>query len=204
MAEVISFVNYRPPARFDSLSWTQARVEEATTRYGTYTPIDTIALTPDADPANPAARSFTTENGTAINYWYSVVFVDADGDTSQPTSPVQNVAGSVTVPTVTTGELFRVMGVSPTAEQTAAGQRCINAAVSEIRDYLARVDPLDPYGQALVDEATLERAVEHWKQGQAPFGVLPFGGEIPIVLAQDTFQRTAMKIKFLRQGWGLA
>lgn len=105
---------------------------------------------------------------------------------------------------VTVDELFRVMNVTPSPEQTVAGQRCLDAATSEVYRFLSRVDALDPDDQQLVDQALLERAVEHWKQAQAPFGILPFGGEIPVQTAQDTFQRTAMKIKFLRQGWGVA
>ena len=91
---VVSFVRYQPPARFDALPWTEARIEESDEEEGTYTQIDTYTLSPvDADPTDPAYRSFTTELGTADDYWYRIVFADADGDTSVATLPIQNAAG---------------------------------------------------------------------------------------------------------------
>ena len=61
MAQVITLEDYVPAARFDSIPWTQARIEEGATIDGAFAAIQTIAISPvDADPSTPAARSFTT------------------------------------------------------------------------------------------------------------------------------------------------
>ena len=39
MAEVITFLDYRPPARFDATPWTQVRIQESATSDGTYAQI---------------------------------------------------------------------------------------------------------------------------------------------------------------------
>lgn len=94
MGVVVSFQDYLPPARYDAIPWTAARVYEAASPLGPWTLIATVALSPlDADPANPAPRSFTTELGTADGLWYRVVFADATGDVSEPSEAIQNVAG---------------------------------------------------------------------------------------------------------------
>jgi hypothetical protein len=98
MSEVVSFRSYRPPARFDSIPWTIARIEEAPSSSGPWTVIDNITLDPvDTNPAVPRFRSFTTELGTAPDQWYRVIFVDATVDFSEATDPVQNVPSSSTV-----------------------------------------------------------------------------------------------------------
>ena len=91
MSVVVSFERFLPPARYDALPWTEARIEESADEDGSYTQIDIHTLSPvDADPANPEYRSFTTELGTDDDYWYRVVFADADGDISIATVPIQN------------------------------------------------------------------------------------------------------------------
>lgn len=98
MGLVVSFDGYTPPARFDSLAWTDVQIEEALTPGGSWAVIDTLTFAvPDADPANPQPRSFTTENGTAPNRWYRLTFIDGNGDISNPSAPVQkNTAGAGT------------------------------------------------------------------------------------------------------------
>lgn len=95
MPQVITFEDYVPPARYDGIPWTDARVYEGASSTGPWTLIDTITLTPvDSDPANPAERSFTTELASDTPaLWYRIIFVDGTGDVSQPTDPVQNIAG---------------------------------------------------------------------------------------------------------------
>lgn len=91
MSEVVSFQNVTPPARFDSVPWETWRIDEAPTGAGPWTTIGTGSLgTPDPDPSSPAARSFSTANGTALDLWYRAVFVDGDSNESQPTPPLQN------------------------------------------------------------------------------------------------------------------
>ena len=87
MSVVVTFESYQPAPRYDAVPWT-ARIYEGTAFMGPWTLIDTIALSPtDADPANPAVRNFTTNNGTSTELWYQVQFADAAGDTVAPTTP---------------------------------------------------------------------------------------------------------------------
>jgi hypothetical protein len=208
MAEVVTFLRYRPPARFDSLPWTEVRIEESATEDGTYTQIDAIALSPlDADPSDPAFRSFTTELGTALEYWYRILFADASGDISQPTTPIQNLA-SLAVPDVlayaTTNELARILKIrTPTAEQNIAMQRVLDAAALEIDAELGRVSPYDD-PPALVVEVNLNRAVELWHQEPIGFNVVGLDSEAPVRLGSNSWIRYANQLAPLKETWGLA
>src|SRR4029077_15251154 len=129
MAEVITFVNFRPPARYDNLPWTGVLIQESIDALDPWTQIDVLTLTPvDTDPTHPQLRNFTTEHGTALGYWYRVLFRDATADVTQPPTPIQNLAGS-TVPadvSATSAELFRILKIrAPTADQTAAAERLL-------------------------------------------------------------------------------
>lgn len=85
MSVVVTFEDYLPAARFDAIPWTKVQVEESIAFDGAYAQIDEIALSPiDADPAHPQSRSFTTANGTAVGYWYRVIFADASNSTLEP------------------------------------------------------------------------------------------------------------------------
>jgi hypothetical protein len=53
--------------------------------------IDTIALVHDADPKNPAPRSFTTDNATLEEGWYLITFFDASGNDALPVEPIHNL-----------------------------------------------------------------------------------------------------------------
>lgn len=93
--EVVTFSGFIPPPRFDSIPWTELRIEEAPTEDGPWTQIDVQALNPvDADPADPATRSFTTELATGEGLWYRIIFADASGDTTLPTTPLLNAVGA--------------------------------------------------------------------------------------------------------------
>ena len=94
MAQVITFEDYVPPARYDAVAWTAARIEEAATSAGPWSQIDELTLTPvDSDPVHPASRDLTTSLADdAMNLWYRIIFVDAGSATSRPTDPVQNQA----------------------------------------------------------------------------------------------------------------
>jgi hypothetical protein len=182
------------------------RVEEAAAVDGAYAALETIALSPvDTDPTQPAARSFTTELGTALDYWYRVVFLDATGDVSQPTTPVQNSAGSTVTADVyaTSAELFRILKIrTPTPDQTVAADRALAAAAGEINAKMGRRDALAPWQLQLCAEVNLERAVEHWMQGESPFGLVgldsPSG---PTYLPRKS--RALAKLLPLEQSWGV-
>ena len=65
-------------------------------------------------------------------------------------------------------ELARILTLtSPTAAQTAALQRCLDAAAWEIDAYLDRTTPLTDTELPVVTEVNYERAAEHWKQEQS-------------------------------------
>jgi len=207
MGEVITFVDYRPPERFDQLPWTQVRIEESADETGTYTQIDTVTLTPvDTDPSQPTLRSFTTQLGTAVDYWYRVVFADATGDTSQPTTPVQNTAGSTITQDIygTTDELARILKIrTPTADQLAAMERVLAAASGEVNSEIDRTDALAGWQIQLATEVTLERAVEHWQQQEVPFGIWENAVSVAVV-GRNTFERHALKLAPLKQQWGIS
>lgn len=208
MSQVISFVNVIPSARFDELAWTQVRIQEASSEDGTYTTIDTLLLDPvDADPSDPQPRSFTTENGTDVDLWYRVIFVDADGDVSQPSDPVQNTSSSFTdsVAYATVDEFFRRVKVrNPTSEETAAAERVLAAAAGEIDSEIDRAgDALQGWQLSLASEVNLERAEEHWNA--SPFGLVGLGGELGSAFtSRDSWERYALKLAPLKNQWGLA
>ena len=111
---------------------------------------------------------------------------------------------------VTTGidtvELARVLHIrTPTADQTVAMQRVIDSADLEVDNWLFRIDPLDAKEQQIYDEATLERAVEHWQQQESPFGLMGLGGDsVPAYTSSDSFNRHRNKLSTLVQQWGVA
>jgi hypothetical protein len=89
---VVTLNEYRPLPRADHVAWISARIQEAPTSDGPWTLIDTVALAPvDTDPEHPLLRSFTSDAATLDEGWYRVIFADATGATSPPTSPVPNV-----------------------------------------------------------------------------------------------------------------
>ncbi len=205
MSVVVTFENYIPPARFDAVAWTEARIEEATSEDGTYTQIDAVALSPvDADPSVPASRSFTTELGTADDYWYRVVFADAGGNTATATSPIQNEASSIPQdvdPFAEASELATILQVNATSNADAL-DRVLQAAAGEIVSETGRND-FSGWELQLVAQVNLARAEELWKQMKVPWGVIDseFG---TTRIARDTFERHALSLAPLKQEWGVA
>lgn len=215
MGVVVTFLNYRPPVRYDDVPWTQARIEEAGTATGDYAALETVTFSPvDLDPTNPLYRSFTTELGSGYGYWYRVVYLDASGDSSQPTEPVQNPAAylppaDLPAPTVsayaTVAELARVLRIrTPSSDQQIAMQRVLDAAALEIDNEIGLVAPYPVPAPALVVEVNLERAVEHWQQQESPFGIVGLTEAVPTRTGQNTWERHAQKLAPLKQSWGLA
>jgi hypothetical protein len=210
MAVVVSFENYQPTARYDGVPWTEALIQEAATADALdadWTTIDTIALSPvDADPENPASRDFTTENGTAADLWYRIVFADASGDELLPTVPVQNTTPIAAYATV--AELARILKIrQPTPEQTDAMERVLLAAAGEINAEidLTSEQGLSSWQLALAQEVNLERAVEHWRQQETPFGLMVVGVDLPAErTGQNTWDRHAAKLAPLKSRWGFA
>jgi hypothetical protein len=209
MAQVITFENYVPTPRYDSIPWTEVDIEEGLTETGSFTVIDNMPLSPvDSDPANPAARSFTTELADdAMDLWYRLVFRDASGDETVPTDAIQNTADINTYATV--HELQRILKIrTPTTEQRAAMRRVLITATGEIDaevDLAADATALAGWQLHLTNEVCLERAVEHWRQMESPFGLVGLGPEMPAErVARDSWDRHAHKLAPLKNQWGLA
>lgn len=210
MAQVITFEDYTPPARFDSLPWTQVRIEEAATSTGTWATIDTLTLSPtDADPSDPAVRSFTTENASdTADLWYRVIFLDADSDESQPSTPIQNTANAV-APYTTVSELARVLRIrTPTSEQTAAMERALLTAAQEIDDEidLSADTSLTSSQLAQVAQVNLDRAADLWRHTENMAGVTGLLGDETAVAMPGRYSwaRYAERLANVKDQWGLA
>lgn len=207
---VISFEDYTPPARFDDLPWTQVRVEEAAAATGTWAAIDTIDLDPvDTDPANPAARNFTTEAASDTdNLWYRVVFLDATSDESQPSTPVQNTA-TATAPYTTVTELARILKIrTPTDEQTRAMERVLLAAAGEID---AEIDldadtELSGWQLSLAAQVNLDRAADLWRHTESIPGITGLLGDeaAPSLPGRYSWERYAQRLAPLKDQFGIA
>lgn len=208
MSKVVSFENYRPPARFDGNPWTEAQIDEATTSAGPWTTIDTITFaTPDTDPADPAERSFTTPNGTAADLWYTVTFLDIAGGKSTPTTPVQNTTTGST-PYATTGDLFRILKVrTPTEDQIEAAQGDLDTATLEINAEIDLVEGavLTTAELELVRGVCIDRAADLWRHRESVPGVL--GGlddVVQVTPGRYSWERYAQRLQPIKQQWGLA
>lgn len=206
MTQVVTFERFVPVARYDGLPWTQVRIEESATEDGTFTEIETINLSPvDDDPTDPQARSFTTELAGDGELWYRIVFVDANGDESAPTDPIQNtdaIDAYATVP-----ELARILKIrSPSTEQTYALGRVLIAAAGEINTEidLAEGSELSGWQLELAAQVNLERAAELWKLQEVQFGVI-LGSEFGAThIARDTWAKHAITLHKLKEQFGFA
>ena len=208
MTQVVTFEDYLPSPRYDSLPWTSVKIEEGAAVDGPWTLIDTIAMAPDADPANPAYRNFTTANANdASDLWYRLTFYDAAGAFAQPTYPVQNTAEDRPI-YAGISELATVLKVRA-SDRTRALRRVLESASSEIDSEIGTADITGtalPYGSppSIVSEVCLERAVEHWQQMQSPFGIVGLGDIGATYTARDTWDRHAHKLSVLKASWGIA
>jgi hypothetical protein len=208
MTQVVSFTDYRPSPRYDSLPWTEAQLEEGTASIGPWTLLETFTLSPvDADPENPAYRNFTTQLAGDGELWYRITFADADGDIGQPTFPVQNTDEDRPI-YASVSELAQLLKVSATT-RGAALRRVLEAASMEIDSEIGETDIAGtalPYGSppAIVSEVCLERAVEHWQQNQSPYGIIGMGELGATYIARDTWDRHGHKLSVLKASWGLA
>jgi hypothetical protein len=208
LSVVVSLEDFRPAPRYDSLPWTEARIEEGTASTGPWTILETQALVPvDSDPANPAYRNFTTALGTAAEQWYRIVFTDATLATGLPTVPIQNVEDDRAV-YASVSELARLLRVDASARHDAL-MRVLKASADEIDHEIGTVDISGteiPYSNPppIAREVNLERAVEHWRQEQSPFGILGIGDEQAVYTARDSWDRHAHKLAILKGSWGIA
>lgn len=107
-------------------------------------------------------------------------------------------------------ELSRILKLrNPSTEQQDALDRVLDAAAGEIDAEigLEEDDALEGWELALAAEVNIERAVEHWRQQEAPFGLLGLGSEFgggAERTARDSWERHAHKLAPLKRTWGLA
>lgn len=102
-------------------------------------------------------------------------------------------------------ELARILLIpNPTPAQEEAFARVLEAAALEIDSYLGRSEPFGDSVPSLVVEVNLERAVEHWKQEQSPFGIVVLGGDLPPGHAgANAWRRHARTLLPLKESWGI-
>lgn len=209
MGIVVSFQDFTPAARYDNVPWTEVEIFETDDPdTGTWTLIDTITLDPvDADPSLPASRDFTTENGTAVNQWYRIVFLDGTGDQTEPSAAMHNIASAVTA-YATIDELARILHIrTPTDAQTAAMKRVLLAAAGEINMEinLADDDALEGWERDLCEQVNLDRAADLWRHTESIPGVLGVVDEaVPSTPGRYSWERYAQRLSPLKRQWGLA
>lgn len=210
MTQVVSFEDYRPTARYDSLPWTAVNVEEGATADGPWLLLESIPIVPlDADPSNPAYRNFTTALASDTEaLWYRLVFTDAALVTGLPTEPIQNVQDERPIYATTTELALLLRGIDEKKRRPSL-LRVLKSAALEIDNEIGPADINGvtlPYSSppALVSEVNLERAVEHWQQMQSPFGVIGVGDLGLTYTARDSWDRHAHKLSTLKGSWGIA
>src|SRR5215831_21157733 len=96
----------------------------------------------------------------------------------------------------TVAELQRVLRIdTPTAAQTTAMQRVIDAAATEINWELALAADASPPSPIIVD-VNLDRAVELWRLNWSPgFGAIPVGPDnVPVITARDGWYRHRLRL----------
>lgn len=107
-----------------------------------------------------------------------------------------------------TAELFRLLNIREsvaTDEQTAAAERCLDAAAAEIDAELdlAADAVLDPAHGPLLEQVNLNRAMELWQT--MPHGVTGLGSEFgPVHLARNSWDKHAYDLAPAKGQWGLA
>jgi len=114
-----------------------------------------------------------------------------------------------TVGYTTREELARILKIrAPSTEQNLALDRCLTTAQVEIDAEInlsATATPLTADQLELAAEVQLERAIEHWRQEESPFGLVGLGAEMgQLFTSKDTWDRHAYKLAPLKNQWGLA
>jgi hypothetical protein len=104
-------------------------------------------------------------------------------------------------------ELARILKIrTPSTEQTTAMERVLLMSAGEINSEIGRSNSeLSGWQLALAEEVNLERAVEHWRQEESPFGLVGLGAELGSAFtAKDSWERHALKLAPLKEEWGIA
>jgi len=144
---------------------------------------------------------------------YTIVYDDGSTAPGHTATEELEISSSIGEPFdgdtyATTEELFRVLKIQgASANQELAAMRVLATATFEIDHEIERPDD-DPIAGAEVSLAQvvcLERAVEHWRQQENPFGFVGFGADgSASFIARDTFARHAETLAPLKRTWGIA
>ena len=175
MATVFSFVDYTPPARYDDVPWTEARIQQSDASDGTFAQIDVLTLDPvDGDPTKPQVRNLTThEASDTPQQWYRIVWADASLGVSSPTIPIMDLGFDV-VPFTTVDELFRILKVrQPSQGQTDAANRVLLVAAQEIMSEIdLSLNDMSNTGDQICASVNLDRAADLWRHTESAPGIL--------------------------------
>jgi len=107
----------------------------------------------------------------------------------------------------TVAELQRILNLpTPTAAQTTAMQRALDAAAEEIDWELSynATTPAPVPPPPLVVQVNLDRAAELWKASYSPFGIVPVGPDtVPMFAARDSWYRHKLTLLPLKTAFGV-
>lgn len=150
MAQVVSFEDYVPVARYDAVPWSLVRIEEAPYSDGPWTQIDEQPLVPiDADPTSPIERNISTDDASDVpGLWYRLIWVDGS-DAQSPTQPVQNDVFETLAATAlcTDEDVRQYLGIKDgeiSDDDRATICRLVNAASETFTDESQRLWKVDP------------------------------------------------------------
>jgi hypothetical protein len=180
---IVNLTGYIPAARYDALPWTHARLEEASSAGGPWTAAETFTLSPvDADPSQPASRSFTTTLATLTAGWYRVVWTDA-AMLESATAPVQNV-----LPFASTDEFAARLGLTLTAAEETRAEQLLKLATGFIQQETAQTISLVTADTLTVRSTYAERyrLPERPVLSVSSVSLTPQGGT-PTVIGTDTY-----------------
>jgi len=173
MAQVVTFVDYTPPPRYDGVKWTQFIIQESSDGLSGWATIETRNISDYPNPAAPPTLNFTTEVATLLSGWYQIIFLDASGDQSQPTVPVQNVIDETSV-------------YAPTVSQVAAllRARTKNAFSVELGNFTDETRPTDEQVRDIIPQAMQDVATA-------------VGSPIPAVYRAEALALSALRAAML-------
>ncbi len=208
MPTVFSFVDYTPPARYDDVPWSEARVQQSDAPDGTWNLIDTLTLDPlDDDPTMPQVRNLTTHLASDTpSQWYRIVWADASAGTSLPTAPTIDLGLGVT-PFATATELFRVLKVrQPSQDQTDAADGYLLTAAVEIMSEIDLTDMELSEGEvAVCKSVNLDRAADLWRHTESAPGILGIVDEsVAAPPGRYSWARYRARLSVVKVKWGIA
>jgi hypothetical protein len=201
---VVSLTGVTPPARYDGLPWTTARIQEAATAAGSYTQIEAVTLNPvDSDPSDPLSRDFTSTLGTAASQFYRVIFRDAAGFDSPASPVVQNT--TATTAYATADQLSPLIQIARRRRRSRqqAMNRVLLAAAGEINSEIGRTS-LAGWELALARRSTSSARLSIGSRRRRRSGSSGWVTGCRVTPPRDSWDRHAHKLAPLKRSWGVA